>query len=97
MRLSLNDEAQTDVDSAVDWYIADGALVVAEDFYNALDKTFALLSKYPSMGEQVAHGMRILSLHDFPYSLIYRIQGDEIRVIAIAHHSRRPGYWVGRR
>jgi hypothetical protein len=40
---------------------------------------------------------RVLALHNFPYSLVYRIQGDEIRIVAVAHHSRRPGYWVERR
>lgn len=97
MRVSLSDEAQADADAVIDWYVGDGALVAAEDFAKALDKTLALLGNYPSMGEQAAHGMRMLTLHDFPYSLIYRIQRDEIRIIAVAHHSRRPGYWVGRR
>lgn len=97
MRVSLSDEAQADADAVIDWYVGDGALVAAEDFAKALDKALALLGNYPSMGEQAAHGMRMLTLHDFPYSLIYRIQRDEIRIIAVAHHSRRPGYWVGRR
>jgi len=29
----------------------------------------------------------------FPYSLIHTIADDEIRVLAVAHQSRRPGYW----
>jgi plasmid stabilization system protein ParE len=32
----------------------------------------------------------------FPFSLIYRVTADAIEVIAIAHHSRRPGYWSHR-
>jgi plasmid stabilization system protein ParE len=32
----------------------------------------------------------------FPFSLIYRVTDDAIEVIAIAHHSRRPGYWSQR-
>ena len=97
MRISLSDEAEADANAATDWYIGYGSYTAAEDFANALDQAFALLCDYPSMGEQAAHGMRMLTLHDFPYSLIYRIQSDEIRIIAVAHHSRRPGYWVGRR
>ena len=97
MRVSLSDEARADANAAADWYIAEGAFDAAEDLANTLDRVFGLLCDSPSMGEQAAHDTRMLALHDFPYSLIYRIQGDEIRVIAIAHHSRRPGYWVGRR
>jgi hypothetical protein len=34
-------------------------------------------------------------LREFPYELVYRYQpGDDVvRVIAIAHQHRRPGYW----
>lgn len=97
MRISLSDEAEADANAAADWYIGHSAFAAAEDFANALDHAFALLCDYPAMGARAAHRTRMLTLHDFPYSVIYRIQGDEIRVIAVAHHSRRPGYWVGRR
>ena len=29
----------------------------------------------------------------FPYSLIYAIEPDRIRIIAVAHHKRRPEFW----
>jgi tRNA(Ile)-lysidine synthase TilS/MesJ len=33
----------------------------------------------------------------FPYAVIYRIASDgSIRVLAVAHHRRRPGYWRAR-
>jgi toxin ParE1/3/4 len=96
MRVSLSDEARADVDAAIDWYLSEGAFSVAEDFTSTLDQAFALLCDYPFISEQAAHDTRMLTLHRFPFSLVYRVQQDEIRVIAIAHHSRRPGYWTGR-
>ena len=33
----------------------------------------------------------------FPYTVIYRIKQDAIQILAIAHHRRRPLYWLGRR
>jgi len=33
----------------------------------------------------------------FPYSLVYIVSKDEIRILAVAHQSRRPDYWAGRR
>jgi plasmid stabilization system protein ParE len=97
MRISLSDDARADADAAADWYIGEGAFAAAEDFANALDRVFVLLCDYPQMGGQSAHDTRMLAFHDFPYSLVYRIEQSEIRIIAIAHHSRRPGYWLGRR
>ena len=32
----------------------------------------------------------------YPYSLIYRIVGEEITVVAVAHAKRKPGYWIDR-
>ena len=97
MRVNLSGLAQDDADAAIDWYVGEGAYIAADDFANALEKAFELLSEHPYLGGQAPHHTRMLTLHSFPYSLIYRIQNNEIRIIAVAHHSRRPGYWVGRR
>ena len=32
----------------------------------------------------------------FEYSLFYVIEPDRIRIVAVAHHRRDPGYWTGR-
>nr|CBX31560.1 hypothetical protein N47_E50720 [uncultured Desulfobacterium sp.] len=35
-------------------------------------------------------------LPKFPYSIIYAIEPDHIRIIAVAHSKRKPGYWSAR-
>jgi hypothetical protein len=37
-----------------------------------------------------------LIIQHFPFSIIYSVVNDEIRILAVAHQSRRPGYWRGR-
>jgi hypothetical protein len=37
--------------------------------------------------------IRIL-LEPYPFSVVYVIRGDEVVIIAVAHHKRRPGYWA---
>ncbi len=32
----------------------------------------------------------------FPYTLIFRVCGDDLQVLAVMHMSRRPGYWKQR-
>jgi len=97
VRVSLSDEAQGDADAAVDWYIGEGAFIAADDFVDELNRALGLLNRFPELGHASARNTRTLHLHSFSYSLIYRLQADVIRVIAVAHHSRRPRYWVGRR
>lgn len=41
-------------------------------------------------------GIRKAPLHRFPLSIIYRQSAGSIEVLAIAHHNRRPQYWLGR-
>ena len=97
MRVSLSELAHDDANAAIDWYVGEGAYIAADDFADALEKAFGLLSNFPHLGGHAAHHTRMLALHSFPYSVIYRLQNNEIRIVAVAHHSRRPGYWGGRR
>lgn len=40
--------------------------------------------------------VRRAGVHRFPYHVAYLVIEDEIRVLAIAHDRRRPGYWKPR-
>jgi toxin ParE1/3/4 len=35
-------------------------------------------------------------LKRFPFNVLYRVSGNYVQILAIAHHRRRPGYWLGR-
>ena len=37
--------------------------------------------------------LRARLLARFPYALIYCIEGETASIVAVAHNSRRPGYW----
>lgn len=96
MRISLSDEAQGDADAAIDWYLEENAFAAADDFADELEQALSILSGFPNIGVAGSYKTRIFTLQNFPYSLIYRVQPEFVRIIAVAHHSRRPGYWVGR-
>ncbi|MGH8771908.1 MAG: type II toxin-antitoxin system RelE/ParE family toxin [Burkholderiales bacterium] len=56
-----------------------------------------LLLQYPGLGPMWRHGKRRLVMKRFPFSVIYTVVADQIRVLAVAHHSRRPEYWRRRK
>ncbi|MBU0623007.1 MAG: type II toxin-antitoxin system RelE/ParE family toxin [Gammaproteobacteria bacterium] len=93
----LSRQAEADVDAAVEWYIDEGAYTAADDFLDEIERAMGVLAQFPKVGEAGAYNTRLLPLNKFPYSLIYRLPGDVVRIIAVAHHSRRPVYWAGRR
>lgn len=97
MKISLADEAQGDFETAIDWYLEELAFTAADEFADEFEQALALLQKFPGIGVAGKLGTRTFTLPKFPYSLIYRVLPDYIRIIAVANHSRRPGYWAGRR
>lgn len=97
MKASLSDEAIEDAGAAADWYMDQGAYDAADAFFDDIERSIRLLEGHPRIGTPGVAQTRSLRLHTFPHSLVYRLAGDEIRIIAVAAHRRRPGYWLGRR
>jgi toxin ParE1/3/4 len=55
------------------------------------------IAQYPKSGVTVRGSLRRLVLPKFPYYLLYRVlENAQIRVLAVAHHKRRPQYWSDR-
>ncbi|WP_298914281.1 type II toxin-antitoxin system RelE/ParE family toxin [uncultured Nostoc sp.] len=67
------------------------------DYLTEVEGAINLLMRYPAAGVVVRGFVRRLILPKFPYSLLYRVVDDDlIRILAIAHHKRKPVYWIGR-
>lgn len=50
----------------------------------------------PVHGDAGRNGAKRLLLHRFPFSIVIVQSSSEIVIIAVAHQSRRPGYWSER-
>ncbi len=48
--------------------------------------------RFPSLGPEQCFCL----LKRFPYLLAFRVTDTKIRILAVAHASRRPGYWIAR-
>lgn len=60
------------------------------------DHSAQVLLRHPTLGTAAGAQARKLPMSRFPYTLVYRIEGEVIHVIALMHQSRAPGYWRGR-
>jgi toxin ParE1/3/4 len=56
----------------------------------------AHVEKYPESSPVIDRGVRRKVLAKFPFDLFYVIGETEISILAVAHESRRPGYWRAR-
>lgn len=89
-------EAQLELEEAANWYflINPG---LSDEFIERVNDAFALIQKQTGLQQKIYKNCRKVNLHKFPYKIIYRATGEEITVIAVAHHKRHPKYWRKRK
>jgi toxin ParE1/3/4 len=92
----FHSEARKEFRAAVEWYESRVPKLGAQ-FAFAIRKSIARVCENPAVGKPVAGACRQVPLERFPFSLVYRMLNGEVRIIAIAHYRRLPGYWNQRR
>lgn len=53
-------------------------------------------SENPLGGAPSHKGTRSRLVKGFPFSIFYRASADELLIVAVGHHRRRPEYWFQR-
>ena len=96
MNVHYEPAARAEATGAVRWYIDVAGPSIANAFERELDAAVRLLMRFPKLGKPGQRESRNLRLDGFPYTLHYRLDGEVIRILAVAHQSRKPGYWRGR-
>jgi toxin ParE1/3/4 len=94
---SLHPEAESDLREAAKYYRERAGVVLAQAFFAEFEHTMNMLLQHPMLGAAWLHGKRRHVMKRFPYSVVYSVAGDTIQVLAVAHQSRRPGYWRKRK
>ena len=92
MTYTLHPKAEIDLSHAVNFYRMEAGLVVASKFVDEFERVAMLLVKHPGLGTVTANGRRMFPLQIFPYSVVYREVGGEIRILIVRHQHRRPGF-----
>jgi toxin ParE1/3/4 len=88
-------EAAAEYDDAHDQYSAIGPRLAA-DFESRFSQAIQFITTTPMLGSRYNRRHRFYVMHQFPYLVYCRCEGGAITVVAVAHSSRRPGYWKGR-
>jgi hypothetical protein len=65
-------------------------------FTHEIEAALALACSFPEIGPAYKYGTRRVYPKRFPFSVVYRLLGEEIVVVAIAPFYRKPGYWRAR-
>ena len=85
------DEAQ----AAERWY-RERNETASGQFQRELDRAIGRISEQPEAGSPYLSNTRRVLLRRFPFVVVYRVRGDNVQIVAVAHARRRPGYWRAR-
>ena len=90
--LIVNPEAEADLADARAWY--DGQRAGLGDvLLTRVEEIFARIQRTPELFGKVFQELRLARVRRFPYVVVYRIDEDQITVVAIYHTSRDPRGW----
>lgn len=85
--------AKQDYDQALAWY-REQSVGAALGFEQAVLDAIEKVCAFPERGAHCGGHHRYQLLKRYPFSMIYRVRAESIEITAIAHASRRPGYWA---
>jgi toxin ParE1/3/4 len=81
------------------WYDAQQSDLGVE-FLRAIGHVIARIEAAPGIGSPVPGvpdtDIRRVLVRRFPYDVVYIELPDRAHILAVAHHRRRPRYWIGR-
>ena len=95
MNYSFHAAAEAELNQAVDYYNAcrpDLGWEFAEEVYAAIQNILA----HPAAWTALSKHTRRCFVRRFPYGIVYQVADDGIRIIAVMHLNRKPGYWRDR-
>ena len=95
MGVILHPLAEAELIEAARFY-EDQAPGLGEDFLQDFERALTQVSEMPGAGTPMGERVRRVLFRRFPFSILYRPLGDPLRILAVMHHRRRPGYWQAR-
>jgi toxin ParE1/3/4 len=93
MTLVIRSQAHHDLRQSLQYYLDQESPESAERFADTVDNAYDEILADPKRYPVTADGTRLKPVLGFPFSIAYSIESDEIVIVAIRHHKRRPEYW----
>jgi plasmid stabilization system protein ParE len=90
--LRFHPEAEEEYLASLSWY-QQRSPIAATNFETAVGVALETIQKAPQRWPIYFNNFRKYVLRQFPFSVIYQEFSTEVVIFAVAHGSRRPGYW----
>jgi plasmid stabilization system protein ParE len=97
VKLVVTPPALAELHDAAAFYTLKANVELGLAFVAEFERTANLVLDNPLLGAVFRSTRRRYILRRFPYSIIYQVTAEELRILAVAHHRRRPSYWAQRK
>ena len=95
MNIQFLDEAQWEfLDAISDYEEARSGL--GRRFKDEVDRSVLWIADHPELYRLRPGDYRRINLRVFPYYIPYIVRDEKLWVLAVAHASRQPHYWISR-
>lgn len=88
-------EALVEFEQAIAHYDQCG-LGLGNEFTDEVEAAIGRILAHPEAWSSYHHDTRRCLTNRFPYGVVDQVRTDMIRVVAVAHLHREPGYWANR-
>jgi toxin ParE1/3/4 len=95
VRLEFHPDAAEEFSAAAEYYET-AISGLGFRFLGAVREVSERVLAHPEIGMGRGNDTRRVLVPGFPYDLVYRVTGELVQILALAHQRRRPGYWKDR-
>jgi plasmid stabilization system protein ParE len=93
--VSLHAAAEAEYEAALSWYVQRSPRAAAR-FEAEVEHAIGFIATFPEACPLCDDRHRYCALRRYPYGLVYRLDGNQVRVVAVPHSRQLPGFWAGR-
>ena len=90
------EEAQRELLDAISYY-EEARAGLGRRFKDQVDRSVLWIADHPDLYRLRPAGYRRINLRVFPYYISYIVREQTLWVLAVAHGSSKPLYWISRR
>jgi toxin ParE1/3/4 len=94
-KISIHEAAEIELNESADFYDL-SCPNLGSIFIDEIQRTIRSIAEFPDAAPIIQGQVRTKLVAKFPFSVIYSLRSDEVRILAIAHQKRRPVYWRSR-
>ncbi|HEX9971555.1 MAG TPA: type II toxin-antitoxin system RelE/ParE family toxin [bacterium] len=94
-RITFHELAEHELNEAADYYNSKSE-GLGNVFLSEVERAVNQILHYPESSPCIYRVVRRKLVRRFPYSIMYSVTLDHVRILAIANQKRRPFYWHDR-